>query len=112
MSTSPLDALGDGIRRRILEFLAGGEQPVGALVSALASWLTGLLDRWPFSQPLDALATEVADLTRCRVRGGTPGRASRSARSLVSCSSSSSARPTSPSAPPTSRRAGRCTSPV
>ncbi len=111
MSASPLGALGDATRRRILEFLADGEQPVGALVAALAeeraisqpavsqhlrvlrdaglvcvrsdgsmrlysldppaieaaaSWLTGLLDRAPFSQPLDALATEVARGARGR----------------------------------------------
>lgn len=111
MSASPLEALGDGTRRRILELLADGEQPVGALVSALAgersisqpavsqhlrvlrdaglvrvrsagvrrlysldpatieaaaSWLTGLLDRSPFSQPLDALATEIVRGARAR----------------------------------------------
>jgi DNA-binding transcriptional ArsR family regulator len=44
MTASPFAALGDPARRRILELLADGEQPVGALVSALA------VDH-PMSQP-------------------------------------------------------------
>jgi DNA-binding transcriptional ArsR family regulator len=105
MSTA-FAALGDRTRRRILELLADGEQPVGALVAALAServisqpavsqhlqvllaaglvtvradgtrrlyaidpaglegaarWLSDLAARpGLFTQPLDALATEVA----------------------------------------------------
>lgn len=111
MSTSPFAALGDGTRRRILELLVDGEQPVGALVvtlsaqrpisqpavsqhlrvlrdaglvrmrsdgtrrlyaiepaaiDAAATWLTALVDRAPFAQPLDALATEVARGARTR----------------------------------------------
>lgn len=38
------DALGEPVRRLILELLAGGEQPVGPLVTALQS-------RMPISQP-------------------------------------------------------------
>jgi DNA-binding transcriptional ArsR family regulator len=34
------DALGDPVRRRILELLAAGEQPTGALVTSLRSRLT------------------------------------------------------------------------
>lgn len=97
------EALGEPARRRILELLAAGEQPVGTLVAELRSsapisqpavsqhlkvlrearlvtvraegtrrlyaldaagvdaaqaWLARLAD--PFTQPLDALATEVA----------------------------------------------------
>jgi DNA-binding transcriptional ArsR family regulator len=111
MNTSPFAALGDHTRRRLLELLADGEQPVGTLVSVLAgersisqpavsqhlralrnaglvrvrsdgtrrlysldpaaidealSWLTGLVDRSPFTQPLDALATEIARGARAR----------------------------------------------
>jgi DNA-binding transcriptional ArsR family regulator len=100
------DALGEPVRRIILELLAAGEQPVGPLVAALQSrmsisqpavsqhlkvlreanlvsvrasgtrrlyaldqagivaaqaWLRQLADPLgPFTQPLDALATEVA----------------------------------------------------
>jgi DNA-binding transcriptional ArsR family regulator len=106
MNSSTFAALGDPTRRRILELLADGEQPVGTLVAALSSekpisqpavsqhlrvLLTGRLVRaraegtrrlyaldpagledaaaWlarlaehpaPFTQPMDALATEVA----------------------------------------------------
>ena len=111
MSVSPFAALGDATRRRILELLVDGEQPVGALVVSLsaertisqsavsqhlrvlrdaglvkvrsagtrrlyaleptaveeaAAWLTTLIDGAPFTQPLDALATEVARGTRTR----------------------------------------------
>lgn len=38
------EALGDPVRRRILEFLAPGEQPTGSVVEALQS-------RMPISQP-------------------------------------------------------------
>lgn len=106
------EALGDPVRRLILELLAAGEQPTGALVTALQSrmpisqpavsqhlkvlreadlvsvraagtrriyaldqdglhaaraWLTRLADPLaPFTQPLDALATEVARGRRVR----------------------------------------------
>jgi DNA-binding transcriptional ArsR family regulator len=113
------EALGEPVRRRILELLADGEQPVGPLVLALRSlapisqpavsqhlrvlldaglvsvraagtrrlyaldsagldtaraWLDRLADPLaPFTQPLDALATEVA-------RGRRATSASRSGR--------------------------------
>jgi DNA-binding transcriptional ArsR family regulator len=106
------EALGDSTRRHILELLSAGEQPAGALVSALQAevsisqpavsqhlkalreaglvtvraegtrrlyaldepglaaaraWLTQLAGPLPqFSQPLDALATEVARGRRAR----------------------------------------------
>jgi DNA-binding transcriptional ArsR family regulator len=106
------EALGEPVRRLILELLAAGEQPVGRLVAALQSrmpisqpavsqhlkvlleanlvcvrasgtrrlyaldeagldaaraWLAGLADPLgPFTQPLDALATEVARGRRAR----------------------------------------------
>jgi DNA-binding transcriptional ArsR family regulator len=41
---SVFDALGEPVRRRILELLAAGEQPVGPVVAALRS-------RMPISQP-------------------------------------------------------------
>jgi DNA-binding transcriptional ArsR family regulator len=109
------EALGEPVRRLILELLAAGEQPVGPLVAALQSrmpisqpavsqhlkvlleanlvsvrasgtrrlyaldgagldaaqaWLAGLADPLgPFTQPLDALATEVA--RGCRARSAT-----------------------------------------
>lgn len=116
MTASPFAALGDGTRRRILELLADGEQPVGTLVLALAversisqpavsqhlrvlrdaglvrvrpdgtrrlymlnpeavdaatGWLTSLVDGAAFTQPLDALATEVA--RGARTRRAAPG---------------------------------------
>lgn len=113
--TSAFGALGDPVRRRILELLADGEQSVGTLVTALASqrsisqpavsqhlrllreadlvrvrtegtrrlyalnpeglaaaagWLTDLLEgAASFTQPLDALATEVARGQRSRRAG-------------------------------------------
>ncbi|MBF6213275.1 winged helix-turn-helix transcriptional regulator [Nocardia puris] len=109
MSASPariFEALGDPVRRRILEVVATGEQPAGALVDSVRAhtpisqpavsqhlkvlrdaglvtvraegtrrlyalapsgldiaraWLTHLAEPLaPFTQPLDALATEVA----------------------------------------------------
>lgn len=106
------EALGDPVRRRILQHLAGGEQPAGALVEALQArgpisqpavsqhlkvlrdaglvtvraegtrrlyaldqagldvaraWLAALADPLAaFTQPLDALATEVARGKRTR----------------------------------------------
>ncbi len=112
------DALGLGTRRRVLEALAAGEQPVGHVVAALQAagpisqpavsqhlavlraaglvtvrtegrrrlhaldehgldraraWLAALADPLaPFTQPLDALATEVARGARARRRAG-PG---------------------------------------
>ena len=106
------DALGEPVRRLILELLAAGEQPVGPLVAALQvrmpisqpavsqhlkvlleanlvrvraagtrrlytldrtgldaaqAWLAGLADPLgPFTQPLDALATEVERGRRAR----------------------------------------------
>ncbi|MBF6070258.1 winged helix-turn-helix transcriptional regulator [Nocardia farcinica] len=115
MAASPakiFEALGDPIRRHLLELLAAGEQPAGALVAAVQqhtaisqpgvsqhlktlraaglvtvraegtrrlyaldptgldtarTWLTTLLDPLhPFTQPLDALATEVARGKRTR----------------------------------------------
>lgn len=106
------EALGEPVRRLILEILAGGEQPVGPLVTALQSrlpisqpavsqhlkvllganlvsvrasgtrrlyalnqaglddaraWLARLGDPTaPFTQPLDALATEIARGRRAR----------------------------------------------
>ena len=106
------EALGEPVRRLILEILAGGEQPVGPLVTALQSrlpisqpavsqhlkvllganlvsvrasgtrrlyalnqaglddartWLERLGDPTaPFTQPLDALATEIARGRRAR----------------------------------------------
>ena len=106
------DALGEPVRRLILELLAAGEQPVGPLVAALQSrmpisqpavsqhlkvlreaelvsaraegtrriyaldqagvdaaraWLARLADPLePFTQPLDALATELARGRRAR----------------------------------------------
>ncbi len=117
MTSSAFGALGDPVRRRILELLVDGEQPVGTLVAALAShrpisqpavsqhlrvlrdadlvqvradgarrlyalnpeglaeaagWLTDLLEgAAPFTQPLDALATEVS---RGRRAHGSPRR--------------------------------------
>jgi DNA-binding transcriptional ArsR family regulator len=116
VSTTPFAALGDGTRRRILELLADGEQPVGTLVvvlaeersisqpavsqhlrvlrdaglvrvrpdgtrrlymlnpetvEAAAAWLTSLVDSAAFTQPLDALATEVA--RGARTRRADPG---------------------------------------
>jgi DNA-binding transcriptional ArsR family regulator len=120
------EALGDPVRRLILELLAAGEQPTGSLVAALRSrmpisqpavsqhlkvlreanlvsvramgtrriyaldqagldaaqsWLARLADPLgPFTQPLDALATELARgrLARRAARPGRP-RAPRSA---------------------------------
>ena len=106
------EALGDPVRRLILELLAAGEQPTGSLVAALRSrtpisqpavsqhlkvlreaglvsvramgtrriyaldqagldaaqgWLARLADPLgPFTQPLDALATELARGRRAR----------------------------------------------
>jgi DNA-binding transcriptional ArsR family regulator len=106
------EALGDPVRRVILELLTAGEQPTGSLVTALQSrtpisqpavsqhlkvlreaslvsvrttgtrrlyaldqagldaaraWLAGLADQLgPFTQPLDALATEIARGRRAR----------------------------------------------
>jgi DNA-binding transcriptional ArsR family regulator len=106
------EALGDPVRRRILELLAAGEQPTGSLVSALQArtpisqpavsqhlrvlrearlvavramgtrriyaldqagadaaraWLARLSDPLaPFTQPLDALDTELARSRRAR----------------------------------------------
>ncbi|QBI18443.1 ArsR family transcriptional regulator [Egibacter rhizosphaerae] len=105
MTDASFAALGDPVRRRILELLAEGEQPVGTLVVTLAAehpisqpavsqhlrvlrdaglvtvraygtrrlydldrdglreaatWLAGLAEQpGPFTQPFDALATEV-----------------------------------------------------
>ena len=118
------EALGDPVRRLILELLAAGEQPSGSLTAALQSrllisqpavsqhlkvlreaglvsvralgtrriyaldpagldaaqlWLTRLADPLaPFTQPLDALATELARGRRPR-RGtaGAPAQAPR-----------------------------------
>jgi DNA-binding transcriptional ArsR family regulator len=114
------EALGDPVRRLILELLATGEQPTGAIVAALQSrmpisqpavsqhlkvlreanlvsvravgtrriyaldqaglgaaqaWLARLADPLgPFTQPLDALATELARGRRARraADGGQP----------------------------------------
>ncbi|WP_328388924.1 ArsR/SmtB family transcription factor [Nocardia sp. NBC_00416] len=106
------EALGDPVRRAILQMVADGEQPAGTLVSGIREhapisqpavsqhlkvlreaglvqvrsegnrriyalepagiavareWLTGLVDPLAqFTQPLDALATEVARGTRAR----------------------------------------------
>jgi DNA-binding transcriptional ArsR family regulator len=106
------EALGDPVRRVILELLAAGERPTGSLVTALQArtpisqpavsqhlkvlreaslvsvratgtrrvyaldqagldaargWLAGLADPLgPFTQPLDALATEIARGRRAR----------------------------------------------
>ena len=111
------EALGDPVRRLILELLAAGEQPTGSLVAALQSrspisqpavsqhlrvlreaslvsaraegtrriyaldqagidaahaWLARLGDPLePFTQPLDALATEVARGQRARRASAT-----------------------------------------
>ena len=112
------EALGDPVRRLILELLAAGEQPAGSLAAALQSrtpisqpavsqhlkvlreanlvtvraagtrriyaldhagldaaraWLARLADPLgPFTQPLDALATELARGRRAR-RAAHPG---------------------------------------
>ena len=50
------EALGEPVRRLILEILAAGEQPVGPLVTALQS-------RLPISQP--AVSQHLAVLRRC-----------------------------------------------
>ena len=92
------EALGDPVRRIVLELLAGGEQPAvsqhlkvlreaglvrmradgtrrlyaldPAGVDAARAWLAGLADPLePFDQPLDALATEVARGRRSRHAG-------------------------------------------
>jgi DNA-binding transcriptional ArsR family regulator len=114
------EALGDPVRRLILELLAAGEQPAGSLAAALQSrmpisqpavsqhlkvlreaslvsvramgtrriyaldqagldaahaWLARLADPpGPFTQPLDALATELARGRRAR-RAAHPGQA-------------------------------------
>lgn len=111
------EALGDPVRRRLLELLAAGEQPAGALVTALQArvritqpavsqhlkvlreaglvraraegtrrlyavdddgtaaaraWLARFEDT--FTQPLDALATELARGRRERRRASPPER--------------------------------------
>lgn len=118
--TGTFEALGDPVRRLMLERLAAGEQPAGALVTALRSrmpisqpavsqhlkvlreanlvrvraagtrriyaldqagldaaraWLARLADPLgPFTQPLDALATELARGRRAR-RTAAPAQA-------------------------------------
>lgn len=59
------EALGEPVRRRILELLAAGEQPVGPLVAALQS-------RMPISQPAVSQHLKVlleANLVRVRASG-------------------------------------------
>ncbi len=59
------EALGEPVRRRILELLAAGEQPVGPLVAALRS-------RAPISQPAVSQHLKVllaANLVRVRASG-------------------------------------------
>ena len=59
------EALGEPVRRRILELLAAGEQPVGPLVAALQS-------RMPISQPAVSQHLKVlleANLVRVRAAG-------------------------------------------
>jgi DNA-binding transcriptional ArsR family regulator len=59
------EALGEPVRRLILEILAAGEQPVGPLVTALQS-------RLPISQPAVSQHLKVlleADLVRVRASG-------------------------------------------
>jgi DNA-binding transcriptional ArsR family regulator len=120
------EALGDPVRRAILELLAAGEQPTGALVAALQSrlaisqpavsqhlkvlreadlvsvraegtrriyaldqagldaarsWLSRLADPLePFTQPLDALATELARGRRAARQSRLPQSAGRRSR--------------------------------
>jgi DNA-binding transcriptional ArsR family regulator len=61
------EALGEPVRRLILEFLAAGEQPVGPLVTALQS-------RMPISQPAVSQHLKVlleANLVSVRASGST-----------------------------------------
>lgn len=114
MADSVFDALGDPVRRRILELLADGERPAGAIADAMhvqfgisqpaasqhlrflrdaglvtvraegtrriygvdvaglavvQEWLAHFAD--PFTQPLDALETELARGRRERRRAAT-----------------------------------------
>ena len=65
MTTSVFGALGDPVRRRILELLADGEQSVGTLVTALAT-------QRPISQPAVSQHLRVlhdAGLVRVRADG-------------------------------------------
>ncbi|WP_431967176.1 ArsR/SmtB family transcription factor [Nocardia sp. bgisy134] len=122
MAASPakiFEALGDPIRRYILELVAAGEQPAGAVVAAVQqytsisqpgvsqhlkvlrdaelvsvraegtrrlyaldpagvdaarAWLTALTEPLhQFTQPLDALATEIARGKRARRTTASPG---------------------------------------
>ena len=59
------DALGDPVRRRILELLAAGEQPAGALVTSVRSRLT--ISQPAVSQHLKVLRE--AGLVRVRAAG-------------------------------------------
>jgi DNA-binding transcriptional ArsR family regulator len=63
--TGVFDALGEPVRRLILELLAGGEQPVGPLVAALQSRLQ--ISQPAVSQHLKVLLE--ANLVRVRASG-------------------------------------------
>ena len=65
MTSSAFGALGDPVRRRILELLVDGEQPVGTLVAALASQRS--ISQPAVSQHLRVLRD--ADLVQVRTEG-------------------------------------------